>query len=385
MKYTRTISPHLISRDFSGLHSQYAIFPDHQSHATGAWLCRRAVSGLNSPGGSIFGLLWQSLSIRRRHGIYPRHALFQLGRGDSRQPRFHDLWHRIPTGPTTSAAARRIRRCAFTSASGKHDIQRGDPLPDSLTGLLTATPYSYNVSAVGRITPVGDKFDEAGVRREAYNFYFQDAWKATPQLTVSYGLRYEVNSRITRRRIARRRPSIIGPDGNHATFWIAGRHAAFARCSATPLRHGLERLGAAPRSRLRLGEHTVLHAGGAIITLLPNLWQDNFVTAAYPSAFSPYITAQPGIPVPFQNSVVPVILPPAYTPEGQLVFPTGGDTQEVPAEHRRSISQRFQNDLAALTPGHQVQLLNIAGHRPEFPQRLYRQLYRGRRSRALAT
>ena len=84
----------------------------------------------------------------------------------------------------------------ISSASGTHDIHVGDPLPDSLTGLLTATPYSYATDTPASITPVGDKFDEAGVRREAYGFYFQDAWKATKKLTVSYGLRYEVNGRI---------------------------------------------------------------------------------------------------------------------------------------------------------------------------------------------
>ena len=84
----------------------------------------------------------------------------------------------------------------ITSASGTHDIQPGDPLPDSLTGLLTATPYSYSVIAAASVTPAGDRFDEAAVRREAYNFYFQDTWKATPRLTLNYGLRYEVNSRI---------------------------------------------------------------------------------------------------------------------------------------------------------------------------------------------
>ena len=70
----------------------------------------------------------------------------------------------------------------ITSASGTHDILPADPLPDSLTGLLTATPFSYSITAAASITPVGDKFNEAGVRREAYNLYFQDAWKATPQL-----------------------------------------------------------------------------------------------------------------------------------------------------------------------------------------------------------
>ena len=51
-------------------------------------------------------------------------------------------------------------------------LQIGDPLPDSLTGLLTGTPYSYNVIAAASLTPVGGKFNEAGVRREAYNLLF---------------------------------------------------------------------------------------------------------------------------------------------------------------------------------------------------------------------
>ena len=48
------------------------------------------------------------------------------------------------------------------SASGTHDIQVGDPLPDSLTGLLTATPFAYNITAAASITPVGDKFLRGG-------------------------------------------------------------------------------------------------------------------------------------------------------------------------------------------------------------------------------
>ena len=101
-----------------------------------------------------------------------------------------------PNGRTSLAEARRILPCIFLRRAARTTFRQGDPLPDSLTGLLTATPYSYNITAPADITPIGDKFDEAGVRREAYNFYFQDAWKATAQLTVNYGLRYEVNSRI---------------------------------------------------------------------------------------------------------------------------------------------------------------------------------------------
>ena len=94
----------------------------------------------------------------------------------------------------------------------------GDPLPDSLTGLLTATPYSYSVIAAANVTPTGDKFDEAAVRREAYNFYFQDTWKVRPKLTVNYGLRYEVNSRIHEAENRTSLPRFVGADGKDVPY-----------------------------------------------------------------------------------------------------------------------------------------------------------------------
>ena len=72
-----------------------------------------------------------------------------------------------------------------------------------------------------------------------------------------------------------------------------------------------------------MGQHTVLHAGGAITTLLPNLWQDNFLTAAIPFVFTLYISAPPAIAVPFQDTFVPVNLPTAYNIQGQPIFATG--------------------------------------------------------------
>jgi hypothetical protein len=102
----------------------------------------------------------------------------------------------------------------------------------------------------------------------------------------------------------------------------------------------------------------VLHAGGAITTLIPNLWQDNFLTAAIPFVFAPSIYAQPSEPVPFQNSVVPLALPTAYDIQGTPIFATGR-SEDVPANTVFDYV-RFQSDLNALAPGN-VQLLNITG------------------------
>ena len=67
--------------------------------------------------------------------------------------------------------------------------------------------------AAASVTPAGDRFDEAAVRREAYNFYFQDTWKATSRFTLNYGLRYEVNSRIHEAHNRTSLPKFVGADG----------------------------------------------------------------------------------------------------------------------------------------------------------------------------
>jgi len=70
--------------------------------------------------------------------------------------------------------------------------------------------------------------------------------------------------------------------------------------------------------------------------------------------FQPLVTALPGSPLNFQDSLVPLALPPVYTTQGGLLF-ASGSSSNVPASTPMDV-QRFQNDLAALTPGNQVQL-----------------------------
>src|SRR5207244_13589641 len=96
--------------------------------------------------------------------------------------------HAFVGGPADAPAA-------TPSATDPHNILPGDPLPDALTGFLTATPFSYSAEPAGNSEfPQGDHVGESAVRREAYNFYVQDAWKVSPHLTLNYGLRYEVNT-----------------------------------------------------------------------------------------------------------------------------------------------------------------------------------------------
>jgi len=109
---------------------------------------------------------------------------------------------------------------------------------------------------------------------------------------------------------------------------------------------------------------TTLHAGGAITTVLPNLFQDNFISGTLPFSATPYITALPGTPIPFADAVELPSFPVPYTTVGQPLFPGGRTTAVAP--NTPLDLPRFENQLTALTPGRQLQLLSLFGMERDF-------------------
>jgi hypothetical protein len=355
LRYTRTISPHLAFVTSLGYIRSTPFFPSINHTQPAATFGDGLFQNFNSADGSIFGSYGNVYQLK--HDMtYTRGAhSFKWG-AELRFNRDATIFGTNPNGIYTFGGGPAYSPVLIPSSSGQHDIHPGDLLPDSLTGLLTATPFSYGITAAASVTPVGDKFDEAGVRREAYNFYFQDTWKVTSRLSVNYGLRYDLNSRIKE---AKHRTSIADPvdaDGKLTSFYTPGAKAIFLY-NPQPI-YPLDRNGWGPRLSLdyRATKHTTLHAGGAITTILPNLWLENYVTGSFPLVFQPIITALPGVPVRFQNALVPETLPTVYNTQGQPLFASG--SANVPANTQIDL-QRFQNDLAAMTPGHEVQLFTV--------------------------
>jgi Carboxypeptidase regulatory-like domain/TonB dependent receptor len=357
VRYSQTITPRLSFTAAFGFVRSTPIFPA-TNHSDPALVYGDGLfQGFNTADGSIFGSYGNLYQIKQDM-VYVRgtHS-FKWGL-EIRLNKDATIFGTNPSGVYTFGGGTAYAPVPITSTSGLHNIQAGDPLPDALTGLLTATPFSYSITAAASVTPQGDKFDEAAVRREAYNFYFQDSWKLSPRWTVNYGLRYELNSRIKE---AKHRTSIaepIGPDGKPTSFLTPGATQIFLY-NPQPV-YPLDCRGLAPRVAVDFSvtPHTVIHAAGAITTILPNLWQDNFVTGGIPLVFQPLVTALPGTPVPFSNQPVPLLLPPAYTIDGRLLFPNGNSSAVV--ANTQIDLKRFQGDLEALTPGHQVQLLTAA-------------------------
>jgi len=353
VRFTRAITPRLNSTTQFGYIRSTPFFPSQNHTQVGITFNDGLYAGYNNPDGSIFGSFGNLYHMKQDMSFTRGSHTFKWG-VEIRLNKDATIFGTNPNGLYAFGGGTAYSPVFILSASGQHDIQPGDPLPDALSGFLTATPFSYTITAAANVTPVGDKFDEASVRREAYNFYFLDAWKVNSRLSVNYGLRYELNSRIKE---SKNRTSVAVPidaSGNETSFVTPGASQIFVY-NPQPV-YPLDKRGWAPRVSVDFAatKHTTLHAGGAITTLLPNLWLQNFVTGGFPLTFQPVVTAKPGVPVLFTDAVVLPTLPDPYTTGGQLLF-ANGDSSRVPANTVIDL-QRYQNDLAALTPGHEVQL-----------------------------
>jgi len=358
VSYARAISPHLSFLTSLGYIRSTPFFPAANHTQPAILIGDGLLSAYGAPAGSIFGSYSNLYQLKHdMTGIRGAHT-FKWG-VEIRVNRDSTIFGIAPNGSYSFGGGTAYAPVAISSASGTHNIAPGDPLPDSITGLLTATPYSYNIVVPAEFTPVGNKFDEAGVRREAYNFYFQDTWKATSRLSVSYGLRYEVNGRIHEATKRTSLPFFYDADGNPTSYWNHQARQTFVVNPQPP--YDKDWRGWGPRAALdySFSAHTVVHAGAALTTRLMNLWQENALTAAIPFVFNPYFTAQPGIAVPFTNAVVPEVLPPAYDVNGNLIFPNGRTTDAK--SNTLMDLPRFQDEVAALTPGHQTQLPVVYG------------------------
>ena len=358
LNYTRTVSPHFTSETLLGYIRSTPLFLPNNHTQPGMAFADALYESFNSMAGSVFGTLGNVYQLRQNFTYAHRTHTLKFG-AETRFNRDTAVYGMDPNGDYTFGGGTAYAPVAIPSASGQHDVQAGAPLPDTLGAFLTATPFSYYITAASALTPVGNRYDAVAIRREAYNFFFQDAWKVTPKFTLNYGLRYEANSRVHE---AERRTStfqIVDANGRSVPEWDPGAREITVLNPQPPYGGDLHGWGPRATAEWRVSTGTVVRAGGGITTILAPLGAENVITGVFPFIVSPFISALPSAPLPFKDAVVPLQLPPVYTTAGQLAFPTGRTTDVAP--NTELDVPRFQTDLSALTPGHQPQPLSMFG------------------------
>jgi Carboxypeptidase regulatory-like domain len=348
--YTRTVSPrYLWSASFSITRSTPSFpTPNHTQPAL------KFVDGLfepfNAAAGSVmsaFGNLFQGqLNFAWTAG---RHNL-KWG-VEARLNRDTTYFGTSPNGEYDFGGGTVYAPVFIPSASGQHNIQPGSPLPDTLSSLLTGYPYAYTVGVAPPYESNGTHIGPAAINRNDVNGYIQDTWKISRTWALDYGLRYELYTPITER--AHRTSSFLN------AFPPAGVGQEYVINPQPGYRTGWNGWG--PRVQVDWNApHAVrLHGGGAITVIPPNIWQDNFLTGSTPFVVYPRVNASKSGEVAYGFQVTPAELPQVYTPQGVNIL-ASGDSKKVPPNTILDVN-RYQNDLAALAPGHQLSLLNLNG------------------------
>jgi len=363
LSYTRTVSPRLVFDTVLGFVRSTPLFLSLNHTQPSIAFGDGLYEPFNAAAGTVmgaYGNLWQL----RQNLTYTRGKHTLKAGWEGRLNRDSTIFGVKPNGAYRFGGGAAYAQVEIPSASGQHDIHVGDLLPDGLTGFLTATPESFSMSVASPLVGQGERFDEAAVRREAVNFYFQDTWAVAPRLVLAYGMRYEVNGRIHEGALRTQALILTNAAGREVPFWEPGAQGRVLVNPQPPYAKDWRGWGPRLSMEWRSTDRTVLRAGGAITTLLPNLWQDNFITGGFPFLFEPNLFALPGAPVPFENSVTSISLPPVFTPQGQPVFSAGRTNNAAP--NTEVDLQRFQNDVAAITPGHPIQLLTMYGIARDF-------------------
>jgi hypothetical protein len=156
LRYSRTFSPGFTSETLIGYERSTPDYPAINHTQPGL----RFDDGLYEPFNSAAGGLNEFLSnlYQVREDLQWVHGAHRL-KGGAEVRANRDTWFGSPAtnGVYTFAAGTAYSQVAIPSASGLHNIAPGDPLPDSLTGLLTATPYSYTIALTPPGVPRGDR------------------------------------------------------------------------------------------------------------------------------------------------------------------------------------------------------------------------------------
>ncbi len=361
LTYTRSFTPHLTSETSLGLERTSPLLPTFNRTQPALHYADGVYEPFNAAAGTIIGTYGTVFQLRQNVSwVRGAHALktgFEI-----RVNRDSNFWGLGPNGDYTFSGGTVRSPIAIRSQSGAHDIQPGDPLPDVLSSLLTATPFALNIAVAPPQFAQGESMGSSAIRREAFAFYIQDTWSISKRVQLNYGLRYEVSTPAYEG--SGRASGVVFLDANGKRA-DSGTRQAFMVNTHPFWQQNWN--GFAPRLGLdwHIRDHTVFHAGAAITTILRSLANDNVVTAGAPFTVQIYATASPNAPVAFHSPVPLIQIPPTYTPDGKLVFATGR-ASDVPPNTIMDL-QRFEEDLAALSPDKQVRPLLTYGDSLHFP------------------
>jgi len=310
--YTRTNSPRLTLESSIGIIRSTPGFPTFDYTDPGVKFNDGLFESFNSAAGSVMQAYGNLFQGRQSIAYTAGNQAFKAG-VEVRLNRDTTYFGISPNGEYDFGGGTAYATEAIPSQSGTHDIHAGDPLPDTLSGFLSGSPFVYTVAIAPPYFSNGPHIGPAAISRNNVSAYAQDTWKITPRFTLDYGVRWDLYTPITERAhrtsgfltMGKTQEFVINPQPGYQTNWHAFEPRVQAAWQVTNKIHA--------------------HVGGGIMVIPPNIWQDNFLTGSTPFAVYPRLVAATGAPISYGFQITPAQLPRVYSPSGTDIFASGSD------------------------------------------------------------
>ena len=344
--YTRTESPRLVLESSISITRSTPGFPTSDSTDPAVKFNDGLFEAFNSAAGSVMQAYGNLFQGRQNVSLTTGSHAFKVG-FEARLNRDTTYFGTSPDGEYDFGGGTAYATEFIPSASGTHNLSPGDPLPDTLSSFLSGSPFAYTVAIAPPYFSNGQHIGPAAISRNDLNAYLEDTWKITPRFSLDYGLRWELYSPITER--AHRTSGflttngaqefVINPQPGYQTDWN----------------------GWGPRVQAgwQVANKLSAHAGGGVTVIPPNIWQDNFLTGSTPFVVYPRLLSASSEPINYGFQLTPAELPNTYTPQGVNIFASGKTTTVAP--NTVMDVNRYEQDVAALTPNGVVSALNLSG------------------------
>jgi hypothetical protein len=344
--YTRTQSPRMILESLISITRTTPGFPTTDYTDPAAKFNDGTYEAFNGAAGSVMQAYGNLFQGRQTVSFTTGAHVFKAG-FEARLNRDTTYFGISPNGEYDFGGGTAYATEAIPSLSGTHDIAVGDPLPDTLSGFLSGSPFAYSVAIAPSFVSNGAHIGPAAINRNNFNVYAQDTWKVTPRFTLDYGLRWELYTPITER--ARRTGGFLAVNGTQE--YVINPQPGYKT----------NKNGWGPRVQAawQVTSKLQAHAGGGITVIPPNIWQDNFLTGSTPFVIYPRRLSAASTPLKYGYQITPSELPQTYTPDGVNIFASGRTNTVAP--NTVMDVDRYEKDLAALTESGAVSALNLSG------------------------
>lgn len=349
--YTRTQSPRLAFETLLSVERSTPGFPTPDYTDPAVKFDDGLYEAFNSAGGSVMQAYGNLFHGRQTVAYTTGKHAFKAG-FEARLNRDTTYFGISPNGEYDFGGGTAYATEAIKSASGTHDIAADDPLPDTLSAFLSGSAFAYTAAIAPPYFSNGQHIGAAAISRNNYSLWAQDTWNIAPHFTLDYGLRWELYTPISERAhrtggfrtVNGTQEYVVNPQPGYRTNWN----------------------GFGPRVQMswEVTSNLTAHAGGAITVIPPNIWQDNFLTGSTPFVVYPRALAAASAPLAYGFQITPSELPRVYTPQGIDIF-ASGNPKDVPPNTVMDVN-RYEQDIAALTPSHIVSALSLSAINPSF-------------------